>query len=150
MKTMIRLALLLLTVPFMTSLAAAAPLCTDTRRADDAPIREGDFDLYRAQRNLEWLDSLAAPFGQAIAKASAHQPADPGVLPSEATFTTSYPNALRQIQGTLLKERAEFAEQALQLAKARRRPKEARTAAADLEAARHEFCNYLATSRYAE
>jgi hypothetical protein len=151
MKSMVRLFLLvLLAGPFTASLAAAGPFCTDTRSAEDAPIREGDFDLYRAQRNLEWLDSLAGPFDQAIAKASANQPADPGVLPSETTFATSYPNALRQIQGALLKQRAEFAEQELQLAKARRHPKEARTAAADFQAARREFCDYLATSRYAE
>ena len=147
---MTRLLLLLLAVPFTASMAVAAPLCTDTRRAEDAPIREGDFDLYRAQRDLEWLNSLAGPFGQAIASASSHQPVDPGVLPTQTTFATSYPNALRQIQGALLKQRAELAEQELQIAKARRHLKEARAASADLEAARREFCDYLATSRYAE
>jgi len=147
---MTRFLVLFLAAQFVASLAAAAPLCTDTRRAEDAPIRESDFDLYRAQRNLEWLDSLVGPFDQAIAKASAHQPADPGVLPSATTFATSYPNALRQIQGALLKQRAELAEQTLQLAKAHRHAKEARAAAADFEAAHREFCDYLATSRYAE
>jgi hypothetical protein len=144
------LVLLTFAIPFCASLAAAEPMCADARRAEEAPIRESDFDLYRAQRNLEWLDSLAAPFDQAIAKASGHQPVDPGLLPSETTFATSYPNALRQIQGALLKQRAEFAEQALQLAKARRHPKEARAAGAEFQAARREFCDYLATSHYAE
>jgi hypothetical protein len=147
---MARFLVLFLAAQFVASLAAAAPLCTDARRAEDAPIREGDFDLYRAQRNLEWLDSLAGPFDQAVAQAAAHQPADPGVLPSAATFATSYPNALRQIRGALLKQQAEFAEQTLQLAKAHRHAKEARAAAADFEAARREFCDYLTTSRYAE
>src|SRR5271170_5645024 len=98
MHMMTRFLVLFLATQFVASLATAAPLCTDTRRAETAPIREGDFDLYRAQRNLEWLDSLAGPFDQAIARASAHQPADLGLLPSATTFATSYPNALHQIR----------------------------------------------------
>jgi hypothetical protein len=149
---MIRLLLCLLVL--LIALAAtgsdAASLCNDTRPDTDNPIREGDFDLYRAQRNLEYLASLGAPFDQAIAKAAAHQAADPGTLPSAKTFAISYPNALRQIQGALLKQRAEFADQGLQLAKAHRRAKDARAAQANLEAARKEFCDFLATSRYAD
>jgi len=147
---MIRSSLLLLALLAAGPTAVAAPLCNDPRRAEEEPIREGDFDLYRAQRNLEWLDSLNQPFGAAIAQAVKHQPADPGLLPSESTFASSYPNALRQIQGALLKQRAEIADQAVQLAKARRHAREARIAAAEFEAARREFCDYLKTSRYAE
>lgn len=130
--------------------AADAPLCNDTRPAEAQPIREGDFDLYRAQRNLEYLDSLAQPFDRAIAQAASRQPADPGTLPSAKAFTSSYPNALRQIQGALLKQRAELAEQTAQIARARRHLKEARVAQADFEAARREFCDYLMTAHYAD
>jgi len=144
------LCLLVLPLALWAARAAAEPLCTDTRPDSQNPIREGDFDLYRAQRNLQYLESLGAPFDQAIAKAAAHQPVDPGTLPSAKTFAISYPNALRQIQGALLKQRAEFAEQTLQLAKAHRRAKDARAAQANLEAARKEFCDFLATSRYAD
>lgn len=137
-------------VAFAATAAAAATLCTDTRGADLQPIREADFDLYRAQRNIDWLDSLRAPLAQAIDKTGARQPVDPGTLPSAATFASSYPNALRQIQGALLKQRAEFAEQSLQLAKAHHRAKEARAAQASLDDARREFCDYLLASRYRE
>lgn len=150
---MIRLPHLLLTILLVVSTATgavAAALCSDTRSADQQPIREADFDLYRAQRNIDWLDSLRAPFAQAIDKSGTRQAVDPGTLPSATTFATSYPNALRQIQGALLKQRAEFAEQSLQLAKAHHRAKEARAAQTSLDDARREFCDYLLASRYRE
>lgn len=147
---MIRLLPVLLIAFPTLAFAADAPLCNDTRPADAQPIREVDFDLYRAQRNIEYLDSLTQPFDRAIAEAASHQPADPGTLPSAKTFASSYPNALRQIQGALLKQRAELTEQTVQIARARRHSKEARAAQAEFEAARREFCDYLATARYAD
>ena len=130
--------------------ASAAPLCTDTRRADDSPMRETDFDLYRVQRDLEWLESLTQPFARAIGHAAHHEVVDAGTLPSSETFAISYTNTLRQIRGALLRQRAELAEQTVQLARARHHPKEARAAQVEFEAARREFCDYLATARYAD
>ena len=130
--------------------AAAAPLCTDTRAAEARPMREDDFDLYRAERNLDLLASLTEPFGQAIAKANDRQPADPSRLPTASTFQSSYPNALNQIRGTLLKQRALMAEQDLALAKAHRRAREARAAQAALDAARRDFCGFLDATAFIE
>ena len=131
-----------------TGALAAEPMCTDTRAADALPMRESDFELYRSERNLDLLASLTDPFSQAIAKANDHKPADPAGLPSSATFSSSYPNALHQILGTLLKQRAQLAEQQVAIAKLHRRYKEVRAAQADFEAARQEFCHYMATTSF--
>jgi hypothetical protein len=131
-----------------TGAMAAESLCADTRAADTLPMRESDFELYRSERNLDLLSSLIDPFKQAIAKADDHQPADPASLPSAATFASSYPNALHQILGTLLKQRAQIAEQQVAIAKLHRRYKEVRTAQADFDAARQEFCHYLETTSF--
>ena len=129
--------------------ALAAPICSDTRTVDTLPMREDDFDLYRSERNLDLLASLNDPFGQAIAKANDHQAVEPGTLPSSATFASSYPNALHQILGTLLKQRAQLAEQQVTIAKLHHRSKEVRAAQADFEAARREFCQYLEATHFA-
>jgi hypothetical protein len=128
--------------------ATAAPLCADTRGSDALPMRESDFDLYRAERNLDLLGSLTEPFGQAIAKANDRLPVDPSQLPTASTFRSSYPNALNQIRGTLLKQRALMAEQDLALAKAHRNARQARAAQANLDAARQEFCGFLDAARF--
>lgn len=129
--------------------AMAAPLCTDARAADTLPMRESDFELYRSERNIDLLASLVDPFSQAIALVNDHKAVDPVSLPSSATFSSSYPNALHQILGTLLKQRAELAEQQLMVAKLHRRSKEVRAAQADFDAARHEFCQYLEATHFA-
>jgi len=145
MKSLAVVALLLV----VATGARAAPLCTDSRAADSLPMRESDFELYRSERNIDLLDSLVDPFSQAIAKANDHQAVDPASLPSSATFSSSYPNALHQILGTLLKQRAELAEQQLMIARLHRRSKEVRAAQADFDAARHEFCQYLEATHFA-
>ncbi|MBI3516642.1 MAG: hypothetical protein HY060_21630 [Proteobacteria bacterium] len=145
---MTRLLLLLLALQFTPIAAWAAPMCTDTRASTARPMREGDFELYRAERNLDLLTSLTEPFGQAIAKANDRQSVDPSQLPTAPTFLSSYPNALHQIHGTLLKQRALMAEQDLALAKAHRNAQEARTARANLEVALREFCAFLADTHY--
>ena len=145
---MIRFLLLFVILQLAPVAAWAAPLCTDTRAATARPMREADFDLYRAERNLDLLASLTEPFGQAIAKANDRQAVDPSLLPTAPTFVSSYPNALHQIRGTLLKQRTLMAEQDLALAKAHRSAKEARAAQANLEVARHEFCAFLAMTHY--
>ena len=128
--------------------ASAAPLCPDARGSDALPMRESDFDLYRAERNLDLLGSLTEPFGQAIAKANDRQPVDPSQLPTASTFRSSYPNALNQIRGRLLRQRALMAEQDLALAKAHRSARQARAAQANLDAARHEFCTFLGAASF--
>ena len=111
-------------------------------------MREDDFDLYRAERNLDLLASLTEPFGQAIAKANDRQAADPGQLPTVSTFLSSYPNALNQIHGTLLKQRALVAEQELEIAKLHRRSREVRAAQANFANAQREFCQFLEVATF--